>query len=91
MPKYIAKMIERGVLERHVWAPAHRPVKVNIDLSYRLHKIRNAAAEVREALLIDEERDEGVSANEAATDSTSSVESLPAEAMLDKKINGSCR
>ena len=83
VPKYIAKMIEREVSERHAWALAHRPVEVTIDLS-RLHKIRNAAAEVREALLIDEERDEGIGANEAATDSTSSVESLSAEAMLDK-------
>lgn len=82
-PKYIAKMIEREVSERHAWALAHRPVEVTIDLS-RLHKIRNAAAEVREALLIDEERDEGIGANETATDSMSPVESLPAEAMLDK-------
>ena len=65
VPKYIAKMIEREVAERHAWAQAHRPVEVNIDLS-RLHHIRNAAAEVREALLIDEERDEGIGASDTA-------------------------
>ena len=39
---------------------------------------------MREALLIDEERDEGIDANETATNSTSPVEPLPAEAMLDR-------
>ncbi len=87
VPKYIAKIIEREVSERHAWALAHRPVEVNIDLS-RLRRIRNAAAEVREALLIDEERDEGIGANGTATDSTSPVEALPAEAMLNKSTAG---
>ena len=83
VPKYIAKMIEREVSERHAWALAHRPVEVNIDLS-RLRQIRNAAAEVREALLIDEERDEGIDTNETATDSAPPVETLPVEVALGK-------
>ena len=83
VPKYIAKMIEREVSERHAWALAHRPVEVNIDLS-RLRQIRNAAAEVREALLIDEERDEGIDTNETATDSAPPVETLSVEVALGK-------
>lgn len=83
VPKYIAKMIEREVSERHAWALAHRPVEVNIDLS-RLRQIRNAAAEVREALLIDEERGEGISANETAKDGASPVEALPVKVALGK-------
>ena len=83
VPKYIAKMIEREVSERHAWALAHRPVEVNIDLS-RLRQIRNAAAEVREALLIDEERDEGIDTNETAKDGRPPVEALPVEVTLGK-------
>lgn len=81
VPKYIAKMIEREVAERHAWALAHRPVEVNIDLS-RLHQIRNAAAEVREALLIDEERDESIGASKVSASSTLSAKAAPVKATI---------
>lgn len=91
VPKYIAKMVEREVSERHAWALAHRPVEVNIDLS-RLRQIRSAAAEVREALLIDEERGEGTGANEAASetaaDSASPAEAPPVEVLSAKGASG---
>ena len=48
------------------WDAAHQPVKINIDLS-QLGHIRSAAAQTREALLIDEEREEGAPVEAEAT------------------------
>ena len=56
-PKYVEQMIAREIEERLAWNEAHRRVTVDIDLS-RLGDIRSAAAQTREALLIDEEREE---------------------------------
>ncbi len=46
----------------------HQPVKIDIDLS-QLGHIRSAAAQTREALLIDEEREDDASAEAEAADS----------------------
>ncbi len=59
IPKYLAKIIDEEIASWLSWSEAHRPVEIDIDLS-RLGAIRDAAAETREALLIDEERDEVV-------------------------------
>lgn len=47
------------------WDAAHQPVKIDIDLS-QLGHIRSAAAQTREALLIDEEREDGTFADAEA-------------------------
>lgn len=60
-PKYLTKMIERVIAEYLAWRRAHEPRHVEIDLS-KLADIRSAAAETREALLIDEERESGAAA-----------------------------
>lgn len=48
------------------WDAAHQPIKIDIDLS-QLGHIRSAAAQTREALLIDEEREDDVPAEAEAT------------------------
>ena len=58
VPKYLAKIIDEEIASWLSWSEAHKPVEIDIDLS-RLGAIRDAAAETREALLIDEEREEG--------------------------------
>ena len=58
IPKYLAKIIDEEIASWLSWSETHKPVEIDIDLS-RLGAIRDAAAETREALLIDEERDEG--------------------------------
>ena len=58
IPKYLAKIIDEEIAAWLSWSEAHRPVEIDIDLS-RLGAIRDAAAETREALLIDEEREGG--------------------------------
>ena len=50
------------------WDAAHQPVKIDIDLS-QLGHIRSAAAQTREALLIDEEREDGTPVEAEAADS----------------------
>ena len=67
-PKYLQRIIDQEVEAWRTWSAAHVPVRVDIDLS-RLAGIRSAAAETREALLIDEER-EGDGALVAAADGT---------------------
>lgn len=57
-PKYLAKIIDREIATWLDWKRAHAPRVIDIDLS-KLSGIRSAAAETREALLIDEERAEG--------------------------------
>lgn len=58
VPKYLAKIIDDEIVTWLSWDAAHQPVKIDIDLS-QLGHIRNAAAQTREALLIDEEREDG--------------------------------
>ena len=50
------------------WDAAHQPVKIDIDLS-QLGHIRSVAAQTREALLIDEEREDDVLAEVDTADS----------------------
>ena len=57
-PKYLEQIIDREIATWLDWKRAHAPRVIDIDLS-KLSGIRSAAAETREALLIDEERDEG--------------------------------
>ena len=57
IPKYLAKIIDDEIVEWLSWDAAHQPVKIDIDLS-QLGHIRSAAAQTREALLIDEERED---------------------------------
>ncbi len=58
IPKYLAKIIDDEIVAWLSWDAAHQPVKIDIDLS-QLGHIRSAAAQTREALLIDEEREDG--------------------------------
>ena len=67
-PKYLAKIIDDEIVAWLSWDAAHQPVKIDIDLS-QLGHIRNAAAQTREALLIDEEREDSASAEAEAADS----------------------
>ena len=59
VPKYLAKIIDDEIVAWLSWDAAHQPVKIDIDLS-QLGRIRSAAAQTREALLIDEEREDGM-------------------------------
>lgn len=61
-PKYLAKIIDDEIVAWLSWDAAHQPVKIDIDLS-QLGHIRSAAAQTREALLIDEEREDGTLAD----------------------------
>lgn len=66
VPKYLAKIIDDEIVTWLSWDAAHQPVKIDIDLS-QLGHIRNAAAQTREALLIDEEREDGTPVEAEAT------------------------
>lgn len=68
VPKYLAKIIDDEIVAWLSWDAAHQPIKIDIDLS-QLGHIRSAAAQTREALLIDEEREDGASAEAEAADS----------------------
>lgn len=68
VPKYLAKIIDDEIVAWLSWDAAHQPVKIDIDLS-QLGHIRSAAAQTREALLIDEEREDDASAEAEATGS----------------------
>ena len=59
VPKYLAKIIDDEIVTWLSWDAAHQPVKIDIDLS-QLGHIRSVAAQTREALLIDEEREDDV-------------------------------
>lgn len=65
VPKYLAKIIDDEIVAWLSWDAAHQPVKIDIDLS-QLGHIRSAAAQTREALLIDEEREDGTFADAEA-------------------------
>lgn len=56
-PKYLVQLIDREIEDYLAWRVAHVPVRVEIDLS-KLAGIRSAAATTREALLVDEERED---------------------------------
>lgn len=62
VPKYLAKIIDDEITAWLSWDAAHQPVNIDIDLS-QLGHIRSAAAQTREALLIDEEREDGTFAD----------------------------
>lgn len=68
VPKYLAKIIDDEIVAWLSWDAAHQPVKIDIDLT-ELGHIRSAAAQTREALLIDEEREDSASAEAEAADS----------------------
>lgn len=65
IPKYLAMIIDDEITAWLSWDTAHQPVKIDIDLS-KLGHIRSAAAQTREALLIDEEREDGTLADAEA-------------------------
>ena len=66
VPKYLAKIIDDEIVAWLSWDATHQPVKIDIDLS-QLGHIRSAAAQTREALLIDEEREDDVPMEVEAT------------------------
>ncbi len=68
VPKYLAKIIDDEIVAWLSWDAVHQPVKIDIDLS-QLGHIRSAAAQTREALLIDEEREDGAPVEAEAADS----------------------
>lgn len=68
VPKYLAKIIDDEIVAWLSWDAVHQPIKIDIDLS-QLGHIRSAAAQTREALLIDEEREDDASAEAEAADS----------------------
>lgn len=85
VPKYLAKIIDDEIVAWLSWDAAHQPVKIDIDLS-QLGHIRSAAAQTREALLIDEEREDDVSVEaevtiieQPNTESTPSMTAGPGE------------
>ena len=68
VPKYLAKIIDDETVAWLSWNATHQPVKIDIDLS-QLGHIRSAAAQTREALLIDEEREDDATADVEEADS----------------------
>lgn len=82
VPKYLAKIIDDEIVAWLSWDAAHQPVKIDIDLS-QLGHIRSAAAQTREALLIDEEREDGASAEAEAADSGQLEAEPVADAMVE--------
>lgn len=55
-PKYLARIVDREIEEWLAWNESHKPRMIDIDLT-ALGKIRHAAAETCESLLVDEERE----------------------------------
>lgn len=80
VPKYLAKIIDDEIVAWLSWDAAHQPVKIDIDLS-QLGHIRNAAAQTREALLINEEREDDA-LTEAAEADSGQPEAEPAANMI---------
>lgn len=80
VPKYLAKIIDDEIVAWLSWDAAHQLVKIDIDLS-QLGHIRNAAAQTREALLIDEEREDDT-LTEAAEADSGQPEAEPAANMI---------
>ena len=65
VPKYLAKIIDRAIEERLGWEREQEARAIHVDLS-QLAGIRAAASSTREALLIDEEREDTPRAGELA-------------------------
>ena len=57
VPKYLAKIIDREIEARLAWEREQEARRIHVDLS-QLAGIRAAASVTREALLVDEEREE---------------------------------
>ncbi len=75
-PKYLVKMIEAEIADLLAWKEAHKPVVVDIDLS-KLEGIRSAAALTQEALLVDEEREQGQDQGQGSPAELSSCSNSP--------------
>ena len=71
-PKYLQKMIDTEIKNQLEWSRAHQPVRIDIDLS-KLSGIRSAAAQTREALLIEEERGDATASGSALLESAASA------------------
>ena len=84
VPKYLAKIIDDEIAAWLSWDAAHQPIKIDIDLS-QLGHIRSAAAQTREALLIDEEREDGALA-EAKETNSGRPEAEPAASMIVEPV-----
>lgn len=82
VPKYLAKIIDDEIVAWLSWDAAHQPVKIDIDLS-QLGHIRSAAAQTREALLIDEEREDDVLAEVDTVDSEQPKAEPAADAFVE--------
>ena len=84
IPKYLAKIIDDEIVAWLSWDAAHQPVKIDIDLS-QLGHIRSAAAQTREALLIDEEREDDALEDAEEVDS-GQPEAEPAANMVAEPV-----
>lgn len=84
VPKYLAKIIDDEIVAWLSWDAAHQPVKIDIDLS-QLGYIRSAAAQTREALLIDEEREDDALEDAEEVDS-GQPEAEPAANMVAEPV-----
>lgn len=84
VPKYLAKIIDDEIVAWLSWDAAHQPVKIDIDLS-QLGHIRSAAAQTREALLIDEEREDDTPAK-AEEAGSGQPEAEPAANMIAEPV-----
>lgn len=82
VPKYLAKIIDDEIAAWLSWDAAHQPVKIDIDLS-QLGRIRSAAAQTREALLIDEEREDDALAEVDTVDSEQPKTEPAADAFVE--------
>lgn len=85
VPKYLAKIIDDEIVAWLSWDAAHQPVKIDIDLS-QLGHIRSAAAQTREALLVDEERENDASAEAEAADSGQPEAEPVADAIVEAVV-----
>lgn len=85
VPKYLAKIIDDEIVAWLSWDAAHQPVKIDIDLS-QLGHIRSAAAQTREALLIDEEREDDASAEAEAAGSGQPEAEPVADAIVEAVV-----
>ena len=84
VPKYLAKIIDDEIVAWLSWNATHQPVKIDIDLS-QLGHIRSAAAQTREALLIDEEREDDTTADVEEADS-GQPEAEPAASVITEPV-----
>ncbi|MDM8270077.1 TerB N-terminal domain-containing protein [Thermophilibacter provencensis] len=86
-PKYLIKIIDREAQDYLAWRRAHAPRRIEIDLS-KLAGIRAGAALTREALLVDEEREEEVVAPEPhqGDEKDTSLNLTPAELALVRTL-----